>query len=250
MSGSARWVRAMVAFALFFSATAYARAASAPLLSDRDATTLIESWFSGAGWTESVRTGTLVVTRETPACPGDDFERGRISEAEYKTVLAWGALGLVKLSIIAMPARPTGIAQAISTRCEPFALKRIVVTPEAAGLALDEQTPVKGIRDARFLYARTYTAEVSAIVENIEFRQNIDTYRIVKCLVRFHYSGIGRALTRLAFGAAPEHQKQIVLLKYDPFEKRWGLVTSDAAAFNSAFTTQRVADFLVRHGSL
>jgi hypothetical protein len=81
---------AIVAVAILLSATSYARAASPPL-SDLDAASLIESWFAGSGWTESVRTGTLVVTRESPACAGNEFEHGRISEAEFKSVLAWAA---------------------------------------------------------------------------------------------------------------------------------------------------------------
>src|SRR5215472_6266460 len=97
MSGSARHACAIVAVVVLLSVTSYARGGSPPRLSDRDAAILIESWFAGSGWTESVRTGLLVVTRETPACSGNNFERGRISEAEFKSVLAWAAAGLIKL---------------------------------------------------------------------------------------------------------------------------------------------------------
>jgi hypothetical protein len=91
---------------------------------------------------------------------------------------------------------------------------------------------------------------MSKIVDNSELTQNTDVYRIVKCIVHFHYTGIGRALTRLKLGYVLENQKQIVLLKYDPFDRRWNLVTSDAAPVGRDFNTQRVADYLLQHGSL
>ena len=250
MPGSARSACAIIATVFLLSGTAYARASSPSPLSNRDAAGLVESWFAGSGWTESLRTGPLVVTREASACAGNDFDHGRISEAEYKSVIAWAALGLIKVSVSGIAARLPFFALPISTECASLALKRIVVTPTAAGLALDERTPVMGTRDARFLYVKTYTAAVSSVVDNSELVQNADVYRIVKCVVRFHYSSIGRSLTRLKLGHVPESQKQIVLLKYDPFDKRWDLITSDAAAYDSDFKTQRVADYLLQHGSL
>jgi hypothetical protein len=250
MSGSARRNSAIIAIVILLSTTPYVRAGSPPPLSDRDAASLIESWFAGSGWTESLPTGTLIVMRENPACADKDFEHGRISEAEYKSVLAWAAAGLIKLKVSDIAARQPSFAQPISTECAPLAVKHVVVTPTAEGLALDGRTPVTGVRDARFLYARTYTAEVSKIVDNTEFVQNVDVYGIVKCIVRFHYSSIGRALTRMKLGHVVENQKEIVLLKYDSFDKRWNLVTSDAAASDSDFKTQRVADYLLQHGSL
>jgi hypothetical protein len=250
MSGYTRRNCAIIASAFLLAATSYAHAISVPALSDRDAAGLIESWFAGSGWTESLRTGTLVVTREAPACVGNDFEHGRISEVEYRSVLAWAAAGLIRLKVSNIASSRPSFAQPISTECAPLAIKRITVTPTTAGLALDGRTPVMGMRDARFLYARSYTAEVSKIVDNSELEQNTDTYRIIKCIVRFHYSGIGRMLTRLKLGHVLENQKQILLLKYDPFDKRWNLVTSDAAALGSDFRTQKVADYLLQHGSL
>ena len=250
MSRSEWGTCAFIAIALLLGATTYARATSAPPLSDRNAAALIESWFAGSGWTESLATGTMVVTRETSACAGNGISRGSISESEYKNALAWAAVGLVKLSVTAIPVNRTPLAQAISTGCAPHAVKRVRVTPTAAGVALDKHTPVIGLRDARVLYARTYTAEVSKVVDNYEFRQNTDIYRVVKCLVHFRYSSIGRALARMEFGRVLESQKQIVLLKFDSFGQRWNLVTSDAAAIDSDFKTQKVADFLLQHGSL
>ena len=241
---------AFIAIAFFLSATAYARTTSAPSLSDRNAAALIESWFAGSGWTESLPVGVMIVARGTSPCAGSGFSRGRISESEYKNVLAWAAVGLIKLSVTDIGVNRISPTRAINAGCAPHAVKRIVVTPTAAGVALDRHTPVMGVRDARVLYARTYTAEVSKVVDNYELRQNTDIYRIVKCLVRFHYSSIGRALARVQFGRELDSQRQIVLVKFDSFGRRWNLVTSDASATTSEFKTQKVADFLLQHGSL
>jgi hypothetical protein len=250
MSGSVRLSSAIIVVLILLSATSYARATLPPPLSDQDAARLIESWFAGSGWTESLRTGVLVVTRETPACAGNDFEHGRISETEYRSVLAWTAAGLIKLKVSDITVRQPLYMQPISTACVPLVLKRVVVTPTIEGLALDGRTPVTGVRDARFLYVKSYTAEVSKIVDNSEFVQSSDTYRIIKCIVRFQYSDVGRLLTTLRLGRVLKYQKEIVLLKYDPFDQRWNLVTSDATAFDSGFKTQKVADYLLQHGSL
>jgi len=238
-----------VALTYLLCLSAYARAAAPPSLSDRDAAGLISSWFAGAGFTQMVRIGNLIVTREDPSCSGSDFDRGRISEREYATDRAWAAAGLVKITGTEIaPDAQSALAPIVGASCARLALRRISLTPTKAGLALDVRTPITGVRDARFLYARTYSADVARIVDNSELKQAAELYRVVKCIVRFRYSPLGRTLARLELGQAPPAQKQIVLIRYDEFETRWSLVTSDAAGFNSDFKTDRVADYLLQHG--
>ena len=120
------------------------------------------------------------------------------------------------------------------------------VTLTRKGEALRKQAP-QGDEDEHRVCVKLGTAGVKQVVRNEEVRKGLDVFRIVMAIYEMKWTPEHRLLVEMWHGRTPsENRKVIALLKYDPFQSKWEMVTSDAANLDEEFETNKVTTELER----
>ena len=90
------------------------------------------------------------------------------------------------------------------------------------------------------------SGRVTHVGRNEEVLKNMDVYRVVMAVFEMKWTPEILLLSQLRGDENAEKRKLIALVKHDPFQSRWEVVTWDVANFDDDFKTSNVSEKLER----
>jgi hypothetical protein len=119
---------------------------------------------------------------------------------------------------------------------------RVTLTPK--GEAIGEIRPFSG---GTYLCLKWGSGRVLDIVRNEEFRRGLEVFRTVMAVLQVKWTPEFQLFAQIKDGKGPSEQRKIIaLLKHDPFQSKWGMVTWDVADVDEDFKTSNVTTELER----
>lgn len=229
-----RWL--LVLSFLFAALTAH----GSPVFTDADANRFLDRWLN-EGCSPAIALGTVVLQvgerdmnypaeiRERYPTPGG-FRHASAHITPY--MYAMEERGIIEIERLWMDADKKW--------------QEAHVTLTRKGEALRKQWPRGDFGDNIFCI-KWGTGRVTHVGRNEEIRKGLDVFRIVMAVYQVKWTPELQLLGELRDGSAPsEQRKMIALLKHDPFQSNWGMVTWDVADLDDDFKTSNVTKELER----
>ena len=223
----------LVALALVCS-----KAIAAPIMSDREAKTLVE---------ENVKLEGTIPLGSFMVIPEDSHSRGKagtISEKSYEGLVAWEKLGVISVT---KDQKLENFKKGKEYSHEQWnemlkyerLISKIVVKPTETGTQMiDPENPKR-------LKISAGNSTVTNVVKNEERKKGVDDYRLVMATLDNHWSPLAKKYRQLRYGKpAPEKSRVIYLFKWDPFSSKWKGVANDFAYGDEEFKTNNTAEAL------
>lgn len=153
---------------------------------------------------------------------------GTISEDQYRELDTLRMLGLVSIAAEPVPVLSTTVGGA-----SKIITASLTADGEMVNVAhSDELHPLFGIR--------TGTYDIKTIIRNSAIRVGVHDYRLILATYTAHYDKTYRSIRALEKRAMPVDKKARILMKYDPFQNSWSVLTEDLAGINDSFHSDNV----------
>ncbi|MEW8052984.1 MAG: hypothetical protein AB2809_21720 [Candidatus Thiodiazotropha sp.] len=206
-------------------------------LSDKDAKSVIEAHWNKTGRESPMQGNYTVVNR------GWNWAKGTVSQHTYKDMLVWSKLGFLTISTDKKYENfKKGKGFSLSQANEFFdgVQNKITVRPTETGLKF------KHPKNSNWLKVPFGQFIIKSIVKNEERLKGVDEYRVVMVTYIAKWSQEFAQFGKARDEPMYEMRKATVLLKWDPFNSKWNVVTYDIAEENKDFTTKYVVKELQR----
>lgn len=227
-----RW---LLALGLLFTALT---ANGSPEFTDADAKRFLDRWLNES-CTEAVPVGAVLLQVGEKDQRFPEEIRKRLALGENFTHM-WGQGPVV---MYAMEERGIiEIERLWNDGNDKWQEARVTLTPK--GEAIGEIRP---LGDVTYLCIKWGSGRVLDIVRNEEFRRGLEVFRIVMAVLQVKWAPEIQLYIQIRDGKGHSEQRKIVaLLKHDPFQSKWGMVTWDVADVDEDFETSNVTKALER----
>jgi hypothetical protein len=230
------------------------KSASPDQLSDAEAQNVFEHAFNDNRWW-------VLLGNQTVIAGNSNFETKKISTAEYEADSRLARAGLISIQV------KKDFVHGRFSWGNWFALSQggarylIEVQATEEGKKESEKTD-PSVRKQDLLHFQFVRLSIDTVVENKDVAKNVDRFHVVKGTGTTHCTDLGKIVadanpqtstlpnSEAAWWNSFKHScsdtkiKFITLLKFDAFEKKWKIVTSDLALSDNDFSTSSVTDYL------
>jgi len=208
-------------------------------LSDSEAVSVIKRTYL-SGELELPLGEFAVVGGLNPAARMDiNMEKHEITQTVYKYFLAWEKQGVLQIEKKKQDLFKGDSWNDVAEYFDKGTVMKISISPTQKGLDLQKTSglpPKEG-----YLILRDGEYKSIKVQQKEEKKKGTDKYSIVMLTYSARWLPEYKAAASEVFGnIITEELKAIVLLKYDPFEKKWEAVAQDLANTGQEFKTKNV----------